>query len=404
MSPVSSVLRFPQSLRVSSDFQHDADWRRAQRVGLIAFIASRIFVLAGGAVAATSWAVQKREAGLVPASGPTLLVQFLDMWDGKWYMEVARSGYPRFIPDQVTYYIPEARAAFFPLYPRLVHYLDLVVPGGPVATALLVNVVLGAMFVYLVGRLVAEIFDARVAEKAMVLLCLFPGSFVLSFAYSEATLLVLACLCFLALRRQAWVWAGVLAALAGLARPNGIALGVACTVTAFVAIKERRDFRSLIAVALSPIGFIGFMIFLRHHTGENWAWFRVQRQAWDEGASFGGTAVARTFDFIVRPLSSPTSMVTASCLVILFILIYALRKHPIPLEMMAYSITVIVLMLLPATVTARPRFLFTAFPLFFPLAKMLRDDDDKWWVIIVAMLSAGLVAFAGLYGVFGAVP
>lgn len=403
MSFLDSILRFPRSVRVADNLRNEG-WKRATRIGALAYILSRIFVVAGGAVAATSWAVQLREEGKTPPSGPTLLAQFLDMWDGKWYLEVVRSGYPRFIPDHVTYYIPEARAAFFPLYPRIVHYLDLLVPGGPVTTALLFNFILGAVFIYLSGRIALELYDSKVAEKVMVILCLFPGSFVLSFAYSEATLMVIACLCILALRRNAWIWAGVLAALGTLSRPNGIALVAACVVAAFFAIRDRRDYASLTAVVLSPLGFVGFMVFLRHQTGEKWAWFRVQRQAWDEGASFGGTAVARTFDFLTRPLSSPTSMVTAACVIALVILGVLCYRHRLPLEMTVYSLVIIFLMLLPATVTARPRFLYTAFPLFFPLAKVLRDDDNKWWVVVVSVLGASLVAFAGLYGVYGAVP
>lgn len=398
----SALVRFPKS--VLSERPRDAEWRTAVRTGFVAYVMSRIFVLVGGAISGTAAAIRIREQGSTAPSGPTLLVQFLDSWDGKWYLEVVRAGYPRWIPSNVTYYIPEARAAFFPLYPRLVHYIDMLIPAGPVSAALLFNLVFGWIFIYLAGRLAFELFDTTTAKKSMVLLCLFPGSFVLSFAYSEATLLVVACLCFLALRQRAWVWAGVLASLGGLARPNGIALGVACAFFALVEFRKTRSLAPWVSVALAPTGFLGFMIFLRHHTGENFPWFRVQREAWDEGASFGATAVSRTFDFIVRPLSSPTSTVTAACMIFLAVLIWLWRRHRIPIEMTAYSATVIILMLIPATVTARPRFLYTAFPLFFGLAAALRDDDDKWWVLVVCALGASLVAFAGLYGVYGAVP
>ena len=70
----------------------------------------------------------------------------------------------------------------------------------------------------------------------------------------------------------------------------------------------------------------------------------------------------------------------------------------------AYSAVIIALMLLPATVTARPRFLFTAFPLLFPVAKMLRDDDDKWWPVVVLVMATGLVTVTAMYGVRAAIP
>ena len=62
---------------------------------------------------------------------------------------------------------------------------------------------------------------------------------------------------------------------------------------------------------LAPIGFIVFQIWLGQHTGETVVWFRVQREAWDEGASFGLTAITNTIEAIAQPLTSPTDTITA---------------------------------------------------------------------------------------------
>jgi len=178
----------------------------------------------------------------------------------------------------------------------------------------------------------------------------------------------------------------------------------ACAVASLLAIRRNRDWRSLWAPVLSPVGFVGFMVFLRHHTGEPWPWFRVQREAWREGTSFGGTAVTRTLDFFLNPISSPTSMLTTASVGALVIGIWCLRRHRLPAMHTAYSAVVIFLMLLPATVTARPRFLFTAFPMLIPAARSLRDEDDTWWPLTLLVLGAGLVTVTGLYVVFGAIP
>ena len=82
-----------------------------------------------------------------------MLIEYLDMWDGHWYLEVVRNGYPRVIQPDVTYFVSDARAAFFPLYPRLVHFFDLLLPGGPVWVSLLLNIILGGVFIYLAGRI-----------------------------------------------------------------------------------------------------------------------------------------------------------------------------------------------------------------------------------------------------------
>jgi 4-amino-4-deoxy-L-arabinose transferase-like glycosyltransferase len=358
----------------------------------------------GVAVVVAAEAVWARLNNEEPAGGLSGLVEVLSNWDGHWYMEVARNGYPHHIMPNVTYFVSDARAAFFPLYPRVVHLFDTVVPGGPVSIALFLNVVLGAAFVLLSGLIARRLFDVKTAQKAMILVAFFPGSFVLSWAYSEAMLLTLAALCFLALHRHMWLLAGILAAFGTAARPNGLALVAACAVAALIAIKQDREWKALIAPLLAPLGFIGFMVFLRHHTGEDLAWFRVQREAWKEGTSFGATAVTRTFDFFVNPTSSPTSLLTAASMLALIVGIVAVWKYRIPYMYIAYSAVIIALMLLPATVTARPRFLFTAFPLLFPVARMLRDDDEKWWPIVVIVMATGLVAVTGMYGVRAAIP
>ena len=58
-------------------------------------------------------------------------------------------------------------------------------------------------------------------------------------------------------------------------------------------------------------------------------------------------------------------------------------------------------MLLPATVTARPRFVFTAFPLFIPVAAWWPRHDRAGWDLVMLASGAGLAALTGLYGVFG---
>lgn len=404
MSRLYKVKSTLSPLPLLSKLKTDPEWRDVLRVGMWAYVFSRLLVVVGAGIAVAAQAVWSRWNGEEPVGGARALVQVLDSWDGHWYLDVVRDGYPRHIMENVTYFVPDARAAFFPLYPMIVRVLDWVVPGGPVSMSLLVNFVLGAVFVALVGYMSATLFDLRTAQKAMVLAALFPGSFVLSWAYSEAVLLTIAALCLLALSRHQWMWAGVLAALGTAARPNGISLVAACGVAALLAISQDRDWRSLVAPLLAPAGFIGFMLFLRRHTDEDWPWFRVQREAWKEGTSFGATAVQKTFEFVTSPFGSPTSALTAATVAAMVGALWAAKRHRLPLPHLAYSISVLVLMLAPATVTARPRFLFTAFPLIIPVARALRDDDDKWWPLLVVLMAAGLVAVNGIYGVRAAIP
>jgi Mannosyltransferase (PIG-V) len=381
-------------------------WRRALGYGVAAYVVSRLCVLAGAGVVASQRVVDATEAGQPrPGNGLDLITEVLVSWDGKWYLEIVRNGYPRSIPPDITYFQPEARAAFFPVFPTLVRWLDAVLPAGEVLASLGLNLVLGLVAVVLVGMLARQLTaDDEVAARAMVLFAVFPGSFVLSFAYSEATLIVAAAGAMLALLRRQWWLAGVLGALATATRPNGVAVAVACAVAAFLAVRRDREWKAVVAPIIASTGFVAYQLFLWHHTGERWAWFRVQREAWQEGTSFGATAVSNTLSFLTAPLSSPTDALTMASMIALVAALWCYWKRPLPAPITAYVIVVLALMLLPATVTARPRFLFTAFPLVIPVAAWWPHRDRLGWELLLVSCGAGLATLTALYGVYGAIP
>jgi hypothetical protein len=350
------------------------------------------------------WADPHYADKVIPKNAVGPILDVLTAWDGAWYMSIVNKGYPRTIQPNVTFEVLDARAAFFPAYPLLVRAFDRVLPGGAVTTALMVNFVLGAVAVLLIGVMARRLYGVEIAKKAMIVTAMFPGSLVLSLAYTEALLITVAAGCLLCLMDERWLWAGVLAAIGTAARPNGIALVGACAVAAFIAIRTRRDWWSLIAVALAPLGFIGFQLFLTHQTGESGVWFRVQSEAWKEGTSFGMTAIRNTVDAFAHPLTSPTDTITAASMLVLGFLVYAAWRYRLPWPTIAYCAGIVVLMITPSTVTARPRFLLTAFPLFISVAAYLHHHRRELWPYLIGACCAGLVGLTGLYGVLGAIP
>jgi hypothetical protein len=384
---------------------HEISWGRAVGYGLAAYVVSRVCVLAGAGVRSAQQVVDAEAAGVPrPDNAVGLISEVLTSWDGRWYLEIVRSGYPRAIPPGITYEQTEARAAFFPVYPALVRGFDLVLPGGDTFAALVLNVVLGALAVVLVGVLARRLAGNEVAARSMILFAVFPGSFVLSFAYSEATLIVLVAACLILLLDERWVLAGLVGMLATGTRPNGLAVVAACAVASYLAIRRRRDWSSLAAPLISPLGFVAFQWWLSAHADESLPWFRVQREAWKEGTSFGATAISNTWSFFLHPLASPTDALTAASLIALAAALWCLWKRPLPWPIVAYVAVVLVLMLLPATVTARPRFLFTAFPLVIPVAAWWPARDRLGWELLLVACGAGLASLTALYGVFGAIP
>lgn len=399
----------------------ETSWRRRLAGVLGVYLFSRVCVLIGAAIVATEVRADEHLRNStypwdeiadphypgwnLPTRAGKVILDVLTSWDGYWYFEVARNGYPRAVVDPVTFFVEDARAAFFPLYPAVVRSLDKLLPGGDVFAGLVVNVLLGVAAALGVGLLARRCFGDDAAQRAMILFLLFPGSFVLSFAYTEALLIVLAAACCWCLLEERWVAAGVFAALGTATRPNGLALVAACAVAAFVAIRRRGDWSALFAVMLAPLGFVIFQVWLGLHAGEPLVWLRVQRQAWDEGVSFGLRAISHTVAAITDPLASPTKMLTAASLAATIALVWMAWRWRVPAALNAYTFVIIAMMLMPDTVTARPRFVFTAFPLFISAgAWFARDDRRGLWPYVLAASSVGLVAVTAIYGVYGAIP
>lgn len=420
-------------------------WTRLRRTpwwamfvaALPAYVVSRLCVLVGAAAVASevrvdnNIAIQNGTTGdphsnLTTGSAIRPIVDVLTSWDGRWYMDIVRHGYPKSVPPGVTYHVDEARAAFFPLFPMLGRAVDTILPYGDVAAVLVLNHMLGLIAIVLIGVLAGRMFGDRVGRTAAVLAALFPGSFVFSFAYSEALMITLAAATLLMLHEREWVAAGVLAAFTTASRPNGVAICVACAAAALIAIRERRDWRALVAPALSPLGFVAFQLYVGEHADEPGVWFRVQREAWDEGASFGWTALKNTLEAIIKPATSPTDTITAVSVAATILLLVLAWRARLSWPLTAYAWTVVAMMLMPATVTARPRFLFTAFPLLIGAAKWYverrelhaaehdasapsaqsRHDaaDDQLWTLTMVACGTGLTGLTMLYGVFGAIP
>src|SRR4029079_11131383 len=185
-------------------------WGRAVAIGIAAFIVSRLCMLAGAGVRASQLTVDAHdELKPPPGSAWHLVTSVFTQWDGLWYLEIVRHGYPRSIPPDITYFQLEARTAFFPMFPLVVRLFDHLIPGGDTLAVLGLNLVFGVAAMLVVGHLARRLYDNDVAERAMVLFAVFPGSVVLSYAYAEALLILLAALCLWFLLDERWLLAGI---------------------------------------------------------------------------------------------------------------------------------------------------------------------------------------------------
>lgn len=385
---------------------------RVWKFGIAVYVLSRILVLLGLGVVAVARTQEDARNGLPRLSTLHHIRETLVSWDGFWYLEIASSGYPSNIPANVTYFMLEARAAFFPGFPMVIRMADAVLPWGQPEAALIANIVLGATAVLAVGALAYRLHGERAATLSMAIFSMFPGSFALSMAYSEALMITFSSLALLLLVDERWLLAGLAGAIATMTRPNALAIGLACLAAAWV---HRQRIRAVIGAGFSAVctgaGFVVSQLVIAGTAQEAGAWFRVQREAWSEGFSFGVDTVRLIGEWIATPLGSPTRALTVGSILFIAVGLWALarsRLHPI---VASFSIGIVSLTLLASTTTPRPRFTLTAVGLFIAISvtwintRSLSPERRRSLELAASGISGALlVTVTAIYGLLGAIP
>lgn len=339
---------------------------------LAAYAASRVLVTGVAAVVALT-ARSRPDPSVGP--WPTLpatelnLLRALGRWDTAWYIDVARHGYP----DATHLTRRFEHLAFFPLFPMITRGLSACTGLSLVASGIVLSTFLGALATVLVWRLTLTLADRPAADRAAALFCFFPGAFVFSMAYAESLMLVGIAGSLLALVHRKWVAAGLLAAVATASRPNATGVLLACAWAAGVAISQRREWRSLWAPALAPVGVASFFSFLWWRTGEPLAWFLSERHAWGDRVDLGVAAVQRISDVVQDPHLSLdrialNNLVGALGLVFVVVGVVFLWRWRPSAVVVVYTVPPVVMALASQNVGPRPRLLLGAFPLIIAIA------------------------------------
>ncbi|WP_445402835.1 hypothetical protein ACSMX9_15310 [Streptomyces sp. LE64] len=376
-------------------------WRRlppgAVAVGL--FLAVRLAgVLAVGIAAA--------------ATDRSLLRMLGRSWDCVWYLSVAVYGYGH----RTVHYRPGvvfSDLAFFPVYPALVRAVATVLPVSWGAAGLLVSWTSATVAAWGIYTLVSRLYDRRTGVLVVVVWAALPHSVVLSLGYTEPLLTAFAAWALYAAVTGRWVWAGVLAALAGASRPNGFA--VAAAVIAAAALELWRRSRAGDGVAargrppsvhrlwtgalLAPAGWVGYVLWVGWRRGDPLGgYFGVQRDwgsRFDFGqgaATFVGVLLTRTSKFVF-----PMALLIVLLAVLLFVLLLV-ERTPLPLVVYA-GVLLLVALGGAGFFESKPRFLLPAFPLLIPLGRALaRTTRARSGPAIVVI--AFLTGLSLSYGVF----
>ncbi|MEV0648368.1 mannosyltransferase family protein [Phytomonospora sp. NPDC050363] len=303
-------------------------------------------------------------------------------WDSGWFLRVASEGYP----DGYTYSdsgeLLGNGLAFLPGYPLLVRaflWTGLPPEAAPLVASLLASLV-AAVLVYLLGK---DLYGPRFGLALVFCLGALPMSIVLSMGYSESLFLAFAAGSLLAMRRHAWVTAGLCAAGACLTRVVGVAACVALVVAiAAYGIGEwrRKDAASIdfrvwaragTGLAAAAIALPLYWWWVDARVGETGAWFAIQAAGWNSRWDFGHG----TYLFLEQTLRLGDGFVPVSTAVLILVSLALLASSAFDrpwLPLLAYGVVIVAMALgTDGYYHSKLRLLVPALVLLVPVARAL---------------------------------
>jgi len=350
------------------------------RAVLVPWLTARALLVAGYVVAVAT------ADRLLDGGRPNALSEGLIAWDGTWYRDIAAHGY---------HSLPDEALRFFPLFPLLGKAFSIVTAGRvDVALVLIANVASLALAVA-VRRLVRfERGNVALADRAVWMVCLFPGAFVLAWGYAEALWLLAAVVSFWGIRSRHWWWAVAAGVVAGASRPLGVVLAVPAAIElARVWRSARRDEKAAgVAAVVSPLlGTGAYLLWV----GSSYGNFRLPFTT--QGPLRGDTVnpISRLWEGLhqmVGPQRFSDGLHVPFAIAFVVLLVLTFRWWPASYG--AFAALVLVAALGAENLNSLERYGLNAFPLALTLAVLAKDPRvDK---VLTTVLGGGMVALSSL--------
>ncbi len=303
-------------------------------------------------------------------------------WDARYYRIILTRGYDGFEPGGKR---------FFPLYPWVLKPIWAIVGHADFLLLLSAKIALVAAAVLLYRLVILETQDRGLAVLSVWVLLLFPGAFVLTWAYSEPLFLALTIGSLYCLRTRRFGWAILLGVLAGLCRPLGVALVPAALIEGwrgFPAASWRDRLVRVGAVASSGVGMLIYLGYcgVRYH--DFWAPLTIQ-----DTMRTNGDPVSRLVELAHQMLGADAMKSGLHVpFVLLFTVLFVVVCRRLPLSYAGFVVVIALLTLSAENLNSLERYGMNAFPLSIGLAMLLRRDERLQWG---AMTLAG-ATFIGL--------
>jgi hypothetical protein len=194
--------------------------------------------------------------GVTPHRVPAIAIW--QRFDANWYLLIAQKGYGTVSGD----------VHFPPLYPILIRWVSIFLRDEMLASLFLSQLALYYL-VKLLYDLFAEWGSPATASKALFFFLIFPTSFFLFSAYTEALFMIAAILCLRSIQTGKWHWAGFWIFCATLIRLQGIVLLLPLAWGIFQTRFKNVRWVDLFFAGFSPAVAAGVYLLLRAGVGDS---------------------------------------------------------------------------------------------------------------------------------------
>jgi hypothetical protein len=320
-------------------------------------------------------------------AGVSVLDVLTKHFDAMWYIQIADHGYDFTLQTKPDGSLALSNITFFPLFPALIALVKTVTFLPAPIAGVLVAWSAGLIAAWGIFALGSHLADRRTGLVLVAVWAALPAAIVESMAYAETIFTAIVAWALLAVLRRQWLFAGGLALLGGLTRPNATPLIAAVCLAALVAMVQHRDgWRPWVALVAAPMGYVGYLIWIAIGLHRLDGYFYVQRAAWNITFD-GGVDTARTFGLVLTHSELLAYYVSAFTLVgaVTLLVLTAMDREPWPL--LVFSLSMIVLTFgTTHYFWTKGRLLIPAVTLLLPIAVGLARARGRTMLVVLSVI------------------
>ena len=359
------------------------------------------------------------------------------MWrrfDAGFYVDIAEHGYwPASTLHTTSDWI------FLPLYPMLIYPFGHLFGGSDAAfdiAGILVSNAAAVIAVVYLYRLVRRDFGSLVASRTVIYLAVFPTSFYLSAIYPEAVFLACAVACIYYARQHRWWLAGICGGLASLSRIQGLALVVPVAWEywqflsdrysplpdmstmllrekasawlnsrlegLFLAAQELRNWFTLLAISLIPLGLVPFLIYSQIKTGDFLATIHNHHVGWGRYFENPWSLLAYALSHPQPPNSLDWNFWLLNIITIIaFLGFTAWSFRRLPIIYALYTLVMVLMPLTTASINSISRYYLIVFPAMILLALWSNRGERPARHLLITSLFVAMQAILMAFFVLG---